>query len=57
MPCAFGTLAERRRLEADNTAAVLKKDYLDIVTREEAAKFWAIMPPTQPANVIQMAAA
>jgi integrase len=35
---------DKTALEADNTAAVVKKDYLDIVTREEATKFWAIMP-------------
>jgi hypothetical protein len=35
---------DKTALEADNTAAVVKRDYLDIVTREDAAKFWAIMP-------------
>jgi integrase len=35
---------DKTALEADNTAAVVKKDYLDIVTREEATKFWAIRP-------------
>jgi integrase len=35
---------DKTALEADNSAAVVKKDYLDIVTREDAAKFWAIFP-------------
>ena len=35
---------DKTALEADNTAAVVKKDYLDIVTREEATKFWEIKP-------------
>jgi hypothetical protein len=45
---------DKTALEADNTATVIKRDYLDIVTREEAAKFWQIMPPGQPANVVAM---
>jgi integrase len=35
---------DKTALEADNSAGVIKKDYLDIVTREDAAKFWAIKP-------------
>ena len=35
---------DKTALEADNSAAVIKKDYLDIVTREDANKFWAILP-------------
>ena len=35
---------DKTALEADNTATVIKRDYLDIVTREEAAKFWSISP-------------
>ena len=35
---------DKTALEADNTAAVIKRDYLDIVTVEEAAKFWTIRP-------------
>jgi hypothetical protein len=41
-------------LVVDNTAAVIKRDYLDIVTREDAAKYWQIMPATRPTNVIAM---
>lgn len=35
---------DKTALEADNSATIIKKDYLDIVTREDAAKFWAIRP-------------
>lgn len=35
---------DKTALEADNSAAVIKKDYLDIVTREDAAKYWQIRP-------------
>jgi len=35
---------DKTALEADNSAAIIKKDYLDIVTREDADKFWAILP-------------
>jgi site-specific recombinase XerC len=35
---------EKAALEADNSPEVIKKDYLDIVAREDAAKFWAIYP-------------
>jgi integrase len=35
---------DKTALEADNTGAVVKKYYLDIVTREDAAKFWAGRP-------------
>jgi integrase len=38
---------DKTALEADNSADIIKKDYLDIVTREEAAKFWAIYPGTK----------
>ncbi len=38
---------DKTALEADNSAAVIKKDYLDIVTREDAAKFWVIYPGTK----------
>jgi hypothetical protein len=30
--------------EASNTATVVKKGYLDIVSREDASKYWAIRP-------------
>jgi integrase len=35
---------DKTALETDNSAAVIKKDYLDIVTREDAAKYWQIRP-------------
>jgi integrase len=35
---------EKTALEADNSVEIIKRDYLDIVTREDAAKFWAIRP-------------
>ena len=31
-----------RLLEADNSSEIIKKDYLDLVTREDAEKFWNI---------------
>jgi integrase len=35
---------DKTALESDNSANVIKRDYLDIVTREDAARFWAIRP-------------
>jgi integrase len=35
---------DKTALESDNSSEIIKKDYLDIVTREEAEKFWAIKP-------------
>jgi hypothetical protein len=35
---------DKTALEADNSVDVIKKDYLEIVTREDAAKYWAIRP-------------
>jgi integrase len=35
---------DKTALEADNSVEVIKRDYLDIVTREDAAKFWTIYP-------------
>jgi integrase len=35
---------DKTALEADNSAQIIKKDYLDIVTRENAAKYWNIKP-------------
>jgi hypothetical protein len=31
-------------LESDNSSEIIKSNYLDIVTREDAAKFWEIRP-------------
>jgi integrase len=38
---------DKTALEANNSVDVIKKDYLDIVRREDAAKFWAIYPNTK----------
>jgi integrase len=35
---------DKTALEANTSVAIIKKDYLDIVTREDAAKYWAIRP-------------
>jgi integrase len=35
---------DKTALEADSSPAVIKSNYLDIVTREEAAKYWEIRP-------------
>jgi integrase len=35
---------DKTALEADNSSEIIKKDYLDLVTREEAEKFWNICP-------------
>jgi hypothetical protein len=35
---------DKTALESDNSSEIIKRDYLDIVTRSDAAKFWAIRP-------------
>jgi hypothetical protein len=35
---------DKTALEADTSAEIIKSDYLDIVTKTEATKFWAIRP-------------
>jgi integrase len=35
---------DKTALEADNSAEIIKRDYLHIVTREDADKYWAIFP-------------
>jgi integrase len=35
---------DKTALEADNSSEIIKKDYLDLVTREEAEWFWNIRP-------------
>jgi hypothetical protein len=37
---------DKTALEADTSTTVIKRDYLDIVTREDAARFWTIRPKT-----------
>jgi integrase len=42
---------EKTALEADTSAEIIKSNYLDIVTREDAAKFWTISPKKRaPSN-------
>jgi hypothetical protein len=35
---------DKTALEADTSATIIKKNYFDIVTREDAARYWAIRP-------------
>ncbi len=35
---------DKTALESDNSSEIIKKDYLEIVTREDAERFWAISP-------------
>jgi integrase len=35
---------DKTALESDNSSEIIKRNYLDIVTREDAAKFWEIRP-------------
>jgi hypothetical protein len=35
---------DKMALEADTSATIIKNNYLDIVTREDAARYWAIRP-------------
>jgi hypothetical protein len=35
---------DKAALESDNSSEIIKSNYLDIVTREDGAKFWAIRP-------------
>lgn len=44
MHVAYYENIDKTALEADTSAEVIKSNYLDIVTRKEAAKFWAIRP-------------
>jgi integrase len=44
MHVAYYENIDKTALEADTSVEVIKSNYLDIVTRKEAAKFWAIRP-------------
>jgi len=44
MHVAYHESIDKTALEADNSSEIIKKDYLDLVTREEAEKFWNIRP-------------
>jgi hypothetical protein len=35
---------DKTALESDNSSEIIKSNYLDVVTREDAAKFWEIRP-------------
>ena len=44
MHVAYHESLDKAALESDNSPDVIKRDYLDIVRREDAAKFWQIYP-------------
>jgi len=44
MHAAYYENIDKTALEADTSAEIIKSNYLDIVTRKEAIKFWAIRP-------------
>jgi integrase len=44
MHVAYYENIDKTALEADTSAEIIKSNYLDIVTRKEAVKFWAIRP-------------
>jgi hypothetical protein len=44
MHVAFRESIEKTALEADTSPEIIKSNYLDIVTRDEAANFWVIYP-------------
>ncbi len=44
MHVAYHESIEKTALEADTSAEIIKSNYLDILTREEAANFWAVCP-------------
>jgi hypothetical protein len=35
---------DKTATESDNSSALIKSNYLGIVTREDAARYWAIHP-------------
>jgi integrase len=44
MHVAYYESIDKTALEADTSAEIIKSNYLDIVTKPEATKFWAIRP-------------
>jgi integrase len=44
MHVAYNESIDRTALEADTSPAIIKSNYLHIVSKEDAAKFWAIKP-------------
>jgi len=53
MHVAYHESIDKTALEADNSSEIIKKDYLDLVTREEAEKFWNIRSAAGPRNLLQ----
>ena len=53
MHVAYHESIDKTALEADNSSEIIKKDYLDLVTREEAEKFWNIRSAAQPRSLLQ----
>jgi hypothetical protein len=52
MHVAYHESIDKTALEADNSSEIIKKDYLDLVTREEAEKFWNIRSAAGPRNLL-----
>ena len=48
---------DKTALEANNSPEIIKKNYLDIVTKAEADKYWNIFPASKPANVVPVTTA
>ncbi len=44
----------RTALEAGNSPAIIFSNYRELVTQADGEKWFSIMPPTRPANVVQM---
>jgi len=57
MHVAFYESIDKTALEANTSADIIKKNYLDIVTKTEAERYWNIYPVAQPTNVVPTAAA
>jgi integrase len=46
--------AHKTAKEANNSAGEIEESYRHLVSKADAAKFWQIMPPGQPDNVVPM---
>ena len=49
--------ANKTAKKANNSAEEIEESYRHLVSPEDAVKYWQIMPPSQPANVVAMAVA